>query len=66
MATVSASDRCEARRLSSSRQLSATGDGVLCTEATRAALQRGDAGLRPRGERVLRGKPEPTPLYAVD
>jgi class 3 adenylate cyclase len=42
-----------------------TGDGVLCTEATRAALQRDDAGLRPRGERVLRGKAEPTPLFAV-
>jgi adenylate cyclase len=42
-----------------------TGDGVLCTEATRLALQRDGAGLRPRGERVLRGKAEPTPLYAV-
>ena len=43
-----------------------TGDGVLCTEATRRALQGDSAGLRPRGERVLRGKAEPTPLYAVD
>lgn len=43
----------------------ATGDSVLCTEATRRALQREGAGLRPRGERLLRGKAEPTPLYAV-
>jgi hypothetical protein len=28
-------------------------------------LQHDGAGLRPRGERVLRGKAEPTPLYAV-
>ena len=41
------------------------GDGILCTEDTRLALQRGCDGLRPRGERVLRGKAEPTPLYAV-
>jgi len=41
-----------------------TGDGVLCTEATRLALQR-DIDLRPRGERVLRGRAEPTPLYAI-
>jgi adenylate cyclase len=43
-----------------------TGDGVLCTEATRLALAGDGAGLQPRGERVLRGKAEPTPLYAVD
>jgi class 3 adenylate cyclase len=42
-----------------------TGDGVLCTEATRAALRRDGAALQPRGERVLRGKAEPTALYAV-
>ncbi len=42
-----------------------TGDGVLCTEATRLALRRNGAALQPRGERVLRGKAEPTPLYAV-
>jgi class 3 adenylate cyclase len=42
-----------------------TGDPVLCTEATRLALQQDGAGLRPRGEHVLRGKAEPTPLYAV-
>jgi class 3 adenylate cyclase len=42
-----------------------TGDGVLCTEATRAALRRDAAALQPRGERVLRGKAEPTALYAV-
>jgi len=42
-----------------------TGDGILCTEATRLALQREGAGLRARGERLLRGKAEPTPLYAV-
>jgi class 3 adenylate cyclase len=43
-----------------------TGDCVLCTEATRAALQ-GDVAvaLQPRGERVLRGKAEPTPIYAL-
>jgi adenylate cyclase len=41
------------------------GDGVLCTDATRLALQRDDADLRPLGERVLRGRSEPTPLYAV-
>jgi class 3 adenylate cyclase len=43
-----------------------TGDGILCTEATVLALQGDGAGLRPRGERVLRGKAEPTPLYALD
>jgi class 3 adenylate cyclase len=42
-----------------------TGDGILCTEATRVALEHDGAGLLPRGERVLRGKAEPTPLYAV-
>jgi class 3 adenylate cyclase len=42
-----------------------TGDGVLCTDATRAALQRDGVHLEPRGDRVLRGKSEPTPLYAV-
>lgn len=42
-----------------------TGDKVLCTEATRLALHGGGARLLPRGERVLRGKTEPTPLYAV-
>src|SRR5439155_16485010 len=42
-----------------------TGDEVLCTEATRGALQGDGAGLRPRGERVLRGRTEATPLYAV-
>ena len=42
-----------------------TGDVVLCTEATRLALQRDVADLRPRGERVLRGRAEPTPLYAA-
>ena len=42
-----------------------TGDAVLCTEATRAALRDCEADLQPRGTRVLRGKAEPTPLYAV-
>lgn len=42
-----------------------TGDAVLCTEATRLALQRDGGGLEPRGEQVLRGKAAPTPLYAV-
>jgi class 3 adenylate cyclase len=43
-----------------------TGDRVLCTEATRLALQHDPPDLKPRGERVLRGKAEPTPLFAVD
>ncbi len=42
-----------------------TGDGVLCTESTRLALQRDDTDLQTRGERLLRGKAEPTALYAV-
>jgi class 3 adenylate cyclase len=42
-----------------------TGDGVLCTEATRLALTGEPARLQSRGERVLRGRSEPTPLYAV-
>jgi adenylate cyclase len=42
-----------------------TGDVVLCTEATRLALQHDGANLQPRGEQVLRGKAAPTPLYAV-
>jgi class 3 adenylate cyclase len=41
-----------------------TGDAVLCTEATRLALHV-ETELRPRGERVLRGKAEPTALYGV-
>ncbi|MEA2272624.1 MAG: adenylate cyclase, partial [Solirubrobacteraceae bacterium] len=41
-----------------------TGDAVLCTEATRLALHV-ETELRPRGERVLRGKAEPTALYSV-
>jgi class 3 adenylate cyclase len=41
------------------------GDGILCTEATRLALQHDGDGLQARGERVLRGKAAPTPLYAV-
>ena len=41
------------------------GDEILVTEATRLALRRDGAGLRPRGERTLRGKAEPTPLYAI-
>lgn len=42
-----------------------TGDGILCTEATRLALQGDGAALQPRGEHMLRGKAEPPPLYAV-
>ena len=42
-----------------------TGDVILCTDATRRALKGEGADLRPRGDHVLRGKAEPTPLYAV-
>jgi class 3 adenylate cyclase len=42
-----------------------TGDAILCTDATRRALQGDGARLQARGERVLRGRADPTPLYAV-
>jgi adenylate cyclase len=42
-----------------------TGDTILLTEATRCLLKDEGAGLAPRGEIPLKGKSDPTGLYAV-
>jgi class 3 adenylate cyclase len=42
-----------------------TGDTILLTEATRCLLESGAVELEPRGEAPLKGKSEPTPVYAA-
>jgi adenylate cyclase len=42
-----------------------TGDTILLTEATRCLLKDEGVGLAPRGEIPLKGKSDPTGLYAV-
>jgi class 3 adenylate cyclase len=42
-----------------------TGDTILLTEATRCLLERVEVELEPRGEIALKGKSEPTGIYAV-
>ena len=42
-----------------------TGDTILLTEATRCLREQVDADIEPRGEIALKGKSEPTGIYAV-
>ena len=43
-----------------------TGDAILLTEATRCLLEEVDAEVEPRGEIALKGKRDPTRIYAAE